>query len=128
MVPGETGELPQRGTLLRRAYELLETLGQPTAEETLIQHLFGADGSKNLWTVLLRQTLRSSPLFAESSEAGFAGEVRWSLTAWQSTQRSLSDVDFVVIDTETTGMRPGPDRVIEIGAVRIHNGVIADTF
>jgi DNA polymerase-3 subunit epsilon len=25
-------------------------------------------------------------------------------------------------------MRPGPDRVIEIGAVRIHNGAIADTF
>jgi len=41
---------------------------------------------------------------------------------------TLRDVDFVVIDTETTGMRPGPDRVIEIGAVRIHNGVIADTF
>lgn len=41
---------------------------------------------------------------------------------------TLCDVDFVVIDTETTGMRPGPDRVIEIGAVRIHNGVIADTF
>jgi exonuclease, DNA polymerase III, epsilon subunit family len=122
---------PQRGALLRRAYELLESLGQPTAEDILIQHLFGAHGNhgnKNLWTVLLRQTLRSSSLFVETGEAGFAGEVRWLLASWQSAQRSLHDVDFVVIDTETTGLRPGGDRVIEVGAVRIHNGVIADSY
>ncbi|BCL83954.1 GIY-YIG nuclease family protein [Ktedonobacteria bacterium brp13] len=121
-------ELPQRGTLLRRAYELLETLGQPAAEDILIQHLFGANGNKNLWTVLLRQTLRSSSLFVETGESGFTREVRWSLSSWQSTQRLLHEVDFVVIDTETTGIRPGPDRVIEVGAVRIHNGVIADSY
>src|ERR1700676_862667 len=33
---------PQRGTLLRRAHELLESFGRPTAEDLLIQHLFGA--------------------------------------------------------------------------------------
>ena len=33
--------VPQRGTLLRRAHELLEGIGQPTAESLLIQHLFG---------------------------------------------------------------------------------------
>ena len=58
---------PQRGTLLRRAHELLESFGRPTAEDLLIQHLFGAGegaASKSaVWTMLLRQTLKSSSLF-----------------------------------------------------------------
>ena len=33
---------PQRGTLLRRAHELLETLGQPAAEDALVQHLLAS--------------------------------------------------------------------------------------
>ena len=33
----------QRGTLLRRAHDLLETLGKPVGEEILIKHLFGAN-------------------------------------------------------------------------------------
>ena len=33
-----------------------------------------------------------------------------------------------VIDFETTGMMPGPDRVIEVGAVIVRDGVIVDTF
>ena len=127
-------EPPQRGTLLRRAHDLLERQGRPTAEELLIQHLFGVSaatntgGNKNLWKVLLRQTLRSSSLFEETGDSGFAGEVLWSLSAWRTTQQSLDTVDFVVVDTETTGMRPGPDRVIEIAAVRVRAGVIVDSF
>ena len=60
---------PQRGTLLRRAHELLESFGRPTAEDLLIQHLFGASegaASKSaVWTMLLRQTLKSSSLFEQ---------------------------------------------------------------
>lgn len=40
----------------------------------------------------------------------------------------IDDVTFVVADTETTGLRPGPHRVIEIGAVRLEGGTITDTF
>ena len=33
-----------------------------------------------------------------------------------------------VIDFETTGMCPGPDRIIEVGAVIVRDGAVVDTF
>src|SRR2546430_10237298 len=122
---------PQRGTLLRRAHELLEGLGRPATEDMLIAHLFGANdnvGNKHLWIVLLRQTLRSSSLFVSAGEPGPGSLLHWSLTAWNSTQRSLDDVEFVVLDTETTGLRPGPDRVIELAGVRVRGGEAVASF
>ena len=38
------------------------------------------------------------------------------------------ETDFVVIDTETTGLSPVFDKIIEIGAVRVSSGKIVDTF
>ena len=118
--------VPQRGTLLRRAHELLESIGQPTAEDLLIQHLFGVSegstGRPAVWTMLLRQTLQSSSLFEQ------ADEQHWSLSAWRSTQLSLDEVEFVVLDTETTGLRPGPNRVIEIAGIRMRGGEAIDSF
>lgn len=122
------GTTPQRGTLLRRAHELLESLGQPTTEDMLIQHLFGASGNTQLWTVLLRNTLRSSSLFECSGEPGIGSILLWSLTSWKSTQRLLDEVEFVVVDTETTGLRPGSDRVIEVAAVKLRGGKSVDSF
>jgi DNA polymerase-3 subunit epsilon len=119
---------PQRGTLLRRAHELLETLGQPASEEILIQHLFGATGNTTLWTVHLRKALRSSSLFESSGNTGVGSSLLWSLTSWRTTQQLLDEVDFVVVDTETTGLRPGPDRVIEVAAMRLRGGNVIDTF
>ena len=123
---GSVGEVPQRGTLLRRAHELLESIGQPTAEDLLIQHLFGVSegstGRPAVWTMLLRQTLQSSSLFEQ------ADEQHWSLSAWRSTQLSLNEVEFVVLDTETTGLRPGPNRVIEIAGIRMRGGEVIGSF
>jgi len=36
--------------------------------------------------------------------------------------------EFIFFDLETTGLVPGLNRIIEIGAVRINNGHIAETF
>src|SRR3989441_7361357 len=121
--------VPQRGTLLRRAHELLESIGQPTAESLLIQHLFGVGEDtpnttkrSSVWTLLLRQTLNSSSLFEQTADN------EWSLSAWRSTHLLLDEVDFVVLDTETTGLRPGPDRVIEIAGIRLRGGEVIDSF
>ncbi|MEP6637417.1 MAG: exonuclease domain-containing protein, partial [Acidobacteriota bacterium] len=42
--------------------------------------------------------------------------------------RRLEDLDFVVVDLEATGAKMPPNRVIELGAYRIHNGRIVDEF
>jgi DNA polymerase-3 subunit epsilon len=128
MVPEGDNDFPQRRTLVRRAFDLLDALGQPLTEAVLIQQLFGADGKQQLWTVLLRQTLRGSTLFEEQGDLSAGEEVRWLLAAWHRTQQALDDVTFVVIDTETTGLRPGSDRVIEVAAVRICGGKIIGSF
>jgi DNA polymerase III epsilon subunit family exonuclease len=42
---------------------------------------------------------------------------------------SLNDIDFLVIDVETTGLSPlRGDRVCEVGAVKVRGGEILDSF
>ncbi len=121
----------QRSTLLRRAHDLLEALGEPVGEEELIKHLFGAScspGNHEFWRQLLYQTLQGSSLFEEIASDDGVGETLWSLVSWRVTQQSLDEIDFVVLDTETTGLRPRSDRVIEVAAVRVRHGKIVNSF
>lgn len=121
----QSGGAPQRGVLLRRAHELLEHTGQPVSEDVLLEHLFGVTDTgprQAVWVTLLHQILQSSSLFA-------AGEAdTWALTAWQQTQRVLDEVEFVVVDTETTGLRPGAHRVIEVAGVRLRGGEVMSSY
>jgi DNA polymerase-3 subunit epsilon len=115
---------PQRGVLLRRAYEALNRAGEALEEEALLQQVFGAvaGGARAPWVRLLRELLGSSSLFTRD-ERGC-----WQLRLWQEEQRALSEVDFVVIDVETSGLRPGRDRLIEVAALRLRGGVMLDRF
>ena len=46
----------------------------------------------------------------------------------QNGNFNLLNDEFVVFDTETTGFYVGKDQMIEIGAVKIKNGEVTDTF
>lgn len=50
------------------------------------------------------------------------------LRDWRLTDPDLADVAFVVVDLETTGMRPGVGKITEIGAVRIEGLRQVSTF
>src|SRR5579883_1402194 len=122
------GSGAQQAVLLRRAHELLENIGQPVAEEVLLQHLFGVEmctetARNPLWRHLLRNALGSSSLFEQADE-----QQQWALSAWRSTNRSLDEIEFVVLDTETTGLRPGSHRVIEVAGIRIKGGEVLGSF
>jgi DNA polymerase III subunit epsilon len=117
---------PQGGELLRRARDLLLERGAPLSTDELARHIFGgvlqAVGAVSQWTLLVDPLLRSSPLFTCD------GTGNWRLAAWDAGARSLGDVEFVVLDVETTGLAPGRHRLIEVGAVVVRNGEPAETF
>lgn len=121
----ETDTIPQRGVLLRRAHELLELVGRPVTEDVLLEHLFGVAEPgqvQTMWLTLLRQLLTSTSLFEESES------YTWALAAWRHTQRLLNEIEFVVVDTETTGLRPGSHRLIEVAGVRVRGGEVLTSY
>jgi len=127
MVQADVSSAPQQSILLRRAHELLDGIGKPVSEDLLLQHLFGVtqveDMSQNaIWLTLLRKALRSSSMFEEVDEH------QWALLAWRSTQQPLDEIEFVILDTETTGLRPGHHRVIELAGIRMRAGEVIGSF
>src|SRR5690606_5579799 len=48
--------------------------------------------------------------------------------AYNSTHQLLEDAEYVVFDVETTGLSAIYDTIIELAAVKIHNGEIIDRF
>jgi DNA polymerase-3 subunit epsilon len=53
---------------------------------------------------------------------------RVSLASEPGEEVPLESARFVVVDLETTGLRPGQSRICEIGAVRVDGLVLAGTF
>lgn len=47
---------------------------------------------------------------------------------FQSTLSSVDDTLFCIVDIETNGSKPSRDQIIEIGAVKLQNGRILDTY
>ena len=48
--------------------------------------------------------------------------------AYKPTDRVLKDATYVVFDVETTGLSNQYDKIIELAAVKVHNGEIIDKF
>lgn len=113
--------------LLLRARDTLVAAGEPLAAAELAAQVFGvASGPLSAmsgpWASMLDRLLTPSPLFARD-QAGL-----WRLTAWDLARRGLLDVEFAVVDVETTGLAPGRHRLIEVGAVIVSGGAPGLSF
>lgn len=51
-----------------------------------------------------------------------------NLYCLSSTYTSVKDTMFCIVDVETNGSKPSRDQIIEIGAVKLQNGIIIDTY
>jgi len=109
--------------LRERAVSLL--LSGPARAPALAQRIFGwRQGPPRLAASLVREVLGADPRFELSRG-------RWLLSeepaGYGSTR--LRDLDFVVVDVETTGGSPARgDRVTEVAALRVRDGQIVDSL
>ena len=103
--------------LARRAEEFVRERGGAAPEDALINYVFGGAGSVTLWRPLLRQVLRDDEHLILRSDG------LWTLTTTTEIQTATPLADFVVIDVETTGLRPTSQRIIEIAIIHYESGV-----
>jgi DNA polymerase III subunit epsilon len=112
--------------LLERATEFIAQNGGLVHEDQLIRQVFGASGKPDLWRSLLRQILN------DSTTIGLRGDGYWTIVEASdnsgNTADELGSDSFVVVDVETTGLKPLQHRVIEFGAVRYEEGRQSDTL
>lgn len=104
-------ELRQRATLYVRES------GGAVPEDRLIAHVFGGGGNPALWRPLLRQILTGHEDIVLRSDGC------WSDPSNTKQRNAEFPADYVVLDVETTGLKPYRQRVIEIGAIRYVGGV-----
>lgn len=122
----DTEQAASGGELLRRARDLLLERGEPLSVSELACHMFGVApalvGTASPWERMVTKLLDPSPAFSHHADG------RWGLAAWDLSARSLDDLEFVVLDVETTGLAPGRHRLIEVGAVIVRGGEFVANF
>ena len=108
--------------LARRAEQYLEAHDGQASEGALIVHVFGVRGKPEIWGGTLNGILARDSRFSHQPNGN------WALTTYTAASRPLRDLDYVVLDVETTGLHPQRNRVIEVGAIRVKNGQRVATY
>lgn len=108
--------------LVHRAVAFVSERGGEAHEDVLIHHVFGGAGSTVLWRSLLRRILGAEEALLLRAD-GY-----WVLRASPDQPRHPILTEYVVLDVETTGLRPASQRVIEVAAISYRDGIAIQRF
>src|ERR671922_2599915 len=105
-----------------RLVELVEERRGPVYVEEAARRLFALRSAPvGMARGLLEEVV------AEDARRAWCGD-SVGLAAPPGADLPLDRATFVVVDLETTGLRPGTSRICEIGAVRVHELELVDDF
>src|SRR5256885_13120459 len=105
-----------------RLVELVEERRGPVVAEEAARRLFALRQAPiGLARSLLSDVVDSDARLAWSGDAV-------SLALPLGAELLLEDAEYVVVDLETTGLRPGTSQICEIGAVRVRGFELVDEF
>src|SRR5437764_7080453 len=116
-----------RGMQLRldaadRLVQLVEERRGPVVADEAARQLFALRQAP----VALARSLLADVVEADARLAWSGDAV--SLARPLGAELLLEDAEYVVVDLETTGLRPGSSQICEIGAVRVRGFEIVDEF
>ncbi len=116
----------QYAWLRQRTYLYLREQGGAAHEDAVIRHVFGSGGPPTLWRTLVRTVLD------EPAKFRLRPDQHWMLVEEIPVPATVDDLagtgEYIVLDVETTGLRPFQQRLIEVCALKIREGEIIDTF
>jgi len=123
----EEPQIAPMGALAARAHSLLSSGGHPLTAEALLEHVLGiairkpGAGGDALRGQLAR-VLSNGEVFTQHPDG------TWGLVEWGTRDVSLDEMEYVVVDCETTGLNPSIQRVLEIAAIRCRGALVLDRF
>ena len=100
----------QYAHLVDRAVACIEDHGGTLDDARLVGHVFGVSGSEKLWAPLLQSILANDNRVTKLPNGW------WSTRAPETT--GDLPTEYVVLDVETTGLKPRQHRVTEIAIIR----------
>ena len=97
--------------LIERALACIEEHHGSLDENALIGHVFGGASSPTLWRPLLRSVLKDQPGLTLRSDGVWTTRIQVDQVEFPA--------EFVVLDVETTGLKPSQQRIIEVALIRV---------